>query len=230
MCRARRGREDGSLRCSLIDEVAVSWGSDPWEPRGPARYPESGLPFICIPGAGADVESLRGLAERLGRDRPVVGLRMPGTDGTTWPPDTMEGILEAFLPAVRRYQPQGPYLLGGSSFGGVVAYELAARLAADGARVAAVVLLDTYTARYPRSRRGLSLRDRIPRDSCPPIPHPGGMTAGVAGNPIDLSLRGGLEWTGGSTRLPPEADRQRQGDGAGIASAVPTEILEGPEM
>ena len=44
---------------------------------------------------------------------------------------------------IRTVQPEGPYLLGGLSFGGVVAWEMAQQLVDSGQQVALVALLDT---------------------------------------------------------------------------------------
>jgi thioesterase domain-containing protein len=48
-----------------------------------------------------------------------------------------------YLEAIRSVQPEGPYLLCGSSFGGVVAYEMAQQLSAAGERVAMLAMLDS---------------------------------------------------------------------------------------
>ncbi|HLC29920.1 MAG TPA: thioesterase domain-containing protein, partial [Dehalococcoidia bacterium] len=54
-------------------------------------------------------------------------------------------------------QPQGPYYLGGLSFGGVVAFEMAQQLRARGHLVALLALFDAgcpnYTRSWPASRR-----------------------------------------------------------------------------
>src|SRR5258708_6635551 len=52
-------------------------------------------------------------------------------------------MAEWYLLAVRRVQPKGPYLLGGWSFGGLVAFEMAQRLDALGETVALLALLDS---------------------------------------------------------------------------------------
>ena len=55
---------------------------------------------------------------------------------------------------MRRVQPDGPYQLGGWSFGGLVAYEMAQQLRAAGADVALLALLDTV-APGAQARAGL---------------------------------------------------------------------------
>ena len=48
-----------------------------------------------------------------------------------------------FLAEVRRRQPHGPYVFGGWSAGGVIAYEAAAQMQAQGETVDRLILLDT---------------------------------------------------------------------------------------
>jgi aspartate racemase len=49
-----------------------------------------------------------------------------------------------YLAEISALQPQGPYFLGGLSFGGLVAFEMAQQLHAQGRPVGLVALLDTY--------------------------------------------------------------------------------------
>jgi thioesterase domain-containing protein len=59
---------------------------------------------------------------------------------------------------MQRVQPSGPYVLGGYSFGGVVALEIAQQLVARGERVALLVLLDPPSLDPQRTPRGGSIR------------------------------------------------------------------------
>jgi thioesterase domain-containing protein len=45
---------------------------------------------------------------------------------------------------IRKVQPEGPYFIGGYSFGGLVAFEMARQLAADDQEVGLLALVDTY--------------------------------------------------------------------------------------
>jgi aspartate racemase len=60
----------------------------------------------------------------------------------------MEDIAGSYLPAVRSVQPHGPYFLGGYSFGGVVAFEVAQQLQAEGEDVALMAFIDTIEWSY----------------------------------------------------------------------------------
>ena len=55
----------------------------------------------------------------------------------------IETVSSIYLAEIRRRQPHGPYTLGGWSAGGVVAYEAARQLLADGETVDRLILLDS---------------------------------------------------------------------------------------
>jgi thioesterase domain-containing protein len=48
-----------------------------------------------------------------------------------------------YIEALRVIQPEGPYLLGGWSYGGIVAFEMARKLQAQGQQVALLALIDS---------------------------------------------------------------------------------------
>jgi thioesterase domain-containing protein len=83
------------------------------------------------------------LARQLGGGRPIHGLFASGIDGGELPAASVEALARDYLAQVRAVQPLGPYLLGGWSFGGLVAYEMARLLQAMGERVEALAIIDT---------------------------------------------------------------------------------------
>lgn len=82
----------------------------------------------------------RELAKHLHADRPLYVLPPAGVDGAMLP-DSYVAMAAEHLIAIRSIQPSGPYFLGGECNGGLVAYEIARRLASEGERVALLVLL-----------------------------------------------------------------------------------------
>jgi thioesterase domain-containing protein len=119
------------------------------------------LPFFCVHGAGGNVLNFRDLAHGMSRAQPFYGLQAWGVDGERPPLATIEEMASAYLAEVTQAQPQGPYLLGGYSGGGVVAFEMARRLSSAGERVALLALIDTYFPRAPL--QPLTLRSRLER-------------------------------------------------------------------
>lgn len=62
-------------------------------------------------------------------------------------PESIEAMAKERLAALRAVQPTGPYLLGGHCAGGLVAFEMARQLEAEGECVPAVVLVETAAPR-----------------------------------------------------------------------------------
>jgi pimeloyl-ACP methyl ester carboxylesterase len=96
--------------------------------------------FLAHP-AGGSVFGYDGIARAL-PDRPVYGLQDPHIFETRGVFESIEEMAQAYLPHIRRAHPDGPYMIGGWSLGGVLAFEIANRLVADGARVANLILFD----------------------------------------------------------------------------------------
>ncbi|MCP4414818.1 MAG: amino acid adenylation domain-containing protein, partial [Gammaproteobacteria bacterium] len=56
---------------------------------------------------------------------------------------TIDNITRLYLDSIRAYQPEGPYYLCGSSFGGIIALEVARKIIDEGGLVNQVIMLDT---------------------------------------------------------------------------------------
>ncbi|HEY0169900.1 MAG TPA: alpha/beta fold hydrolase, partial [Pyrinomonadaceae bacterium] len=103
-----------------------------------------GAPFFCVHPAGANTLCYAELARQLGEGRPFYGLQAPGLGGTDEPPTNFEELAALYVEAVRSVRPRGPYLLGGWSMGGPVAFEMARQLRARGEHVALLAVLDSH--------------------------------------------------------------------------------------
>ncbi|MEP4999905.1 thioesterase domain-containing protein, partial [Pseudophaeobacter sp.] len=98
---------------------------------------------FVVAGMFGNVLNLRQLALELGGERPVYGLQARGLIGEEAPHSSIPAAATDYLAEIRQIQPQGPYLLGGFSGGGITAYEMAQQLQAADEETAALVLLDT---------------------------------------------------------------------------------------
>jgi len=88
------------------------------------------------------------LARALGADQPFYVLEPYRLDQQEIPP-TLEAMATAHLEALRAIQPEGPYLLAGFCNGGLLAYEIARQLHAEGQKVDLLFLINpTPPARY----------------------------------------------------------------------------------
>jgi thioesterase domain-containing protein/acyl carrier protein len=107
----------------------------------PGNGPKS--PLFLIHPVGGHVYFYRELAHHLGSEQPVYGLQAQGLNGETAPLSRVEDMATHYLEALRLRQPEGPYFIGGSSFGGMVAFEMAQQFHALGQQVALLAMIDT---------------------------------------------------------------------------------------
>jgi amino acid adenylation domain-containing protein len=114
-----------------------------WTTVVPIRQPGSLPPFFCVAGLGGNPLFLRHLGRALGEDQPVYALQHRGVDGQLPPHRSIHAMAEELLHDIKKIQPRGPYYLGGSSVGGLAAYELSRMLRAQGESVGLLVLFDT---------------------------------------------------------------------------------------
>jgi thioesterase domain-containing protein len=115
----------------------------PWSPLVPLQPAGSKPPFFCIHPIFGTVFPYYELAYSLGFDQPFYGLQPLGLDGEQPPLTRIEDIAAYYIKALRKVQPSGPYYLGGWSFGGLVAFEMAQQLLSSGHQVALLAMLDT---------------------------------------------------------------------------------------
>jgi thioesterase domain-containing protein len=103
-------------------------------------------PFFCVHPIGGNVMCYVDLARCLGGARDFYGIQAPGLQGGAAPFTDVHAMAAHYLEQIRAVQPQGPYLLGGWSMGGTVAFEIARQLAAQGEATQQLVLIDTETS------------------------------------------------------------------------------------
>jgi thioesterase domain-containing protein/acyl carrier protein len=101
------------------------------------------LYVVSLGNRNSDFLPYRQLIEQLGLDQPVYGLQSPGMDGRTLPLGTVEELAAHYVRELRAFQPNGPYLLLGLTFAGVVAYEVARQLEALGEPPVLVAVINT---------------------------------------------------------------------------------------
>jgi thioesterase domain-containing protein len=94
------------------------------------------------------------LARHLGKDQPFYAIVPHGLDGERIP-NTIEAMASERLRALLRFQPTGPYLIGGHCNGGIIAFEMARQMQKLGLRVDLLVVADAtaMNVRFGRLRR-----------------------------------------------------------------------------
>ncbi len=136
------------LENPTVRDLAKAVSASGWNPswKSLVKLKESGsqAPIFLVHAIGGDVLSYRSLSAYLADlDRPIYGLRAQGVDGKTRPLDSVEEMAALYLKEIREVQPHGPYYLGGYSFGGTVAYEMAQQLWVAGEKTALLAMFDT---------------------------------------------------------------------------------------
>jgi len=134
------------LAAALIGEAET----DAWPPLLTVQAGRSRRPFFYLHGQWEEELSFHcyPLARALGTDQPFYALKPYPLDGRQGLP-SMEDIAAAHIEAIRAVQPEGPYLLGGWCNGGLVAYEMARQLQAQGQVLDLLVLLDPSPLEMP---------------------------------------------------------------------------------
>jgi thioesterase domain-containing protein/acyl carrier protein len=145
------------FQAPTIEQLAATIrqaGSVPaWSPLVPLQPQGWRPPFYCVHGLGGGVWGYAELAGLLGPEQPLYGLQARGLEGGEPPHTRIEDMAAAYVSEMRKVQPQGPYRLGGYSSGGVVAFEMARLLQAQGEQVGLLALFDSYAPLVPGARR-----------------------------------------------------------------------------
>ncbi|HEU4324683.1 MAG TPA: thioesterase domain-containing protein, partial [Roseiflexaceae bacterium] len=100
-------------------------------------------PLFFVHPLGGQVFHYRDLAHALGTDQPFYAFQDLAYDQDTEPYRSIEQLAATYIEALRLIQPAGPYSLGGHSFGGPVAFEMAQQLARQGEEIALLAIFDT---------------------------------------------------------------------------------------
>jgi acyl transferase domain-containing protein/thioesterase domain-containing protein/acyl carrier protein len=139
---ARTVRHLSTLIRSMTAPLAS--GTAIWSPLVPIQPGGSKPPLFLVHGLGPSLLFYEKLAAHLGPDQPVYALQSPWISENQTPPETLEGLASLYVQEVRRLLPEGPYLLGGASLGGLIAAEMSQQLYASGRKPDILLLFDTF--------------------------------------------------------------------------------------
>ncbi|MFH8407068.1 amino acid adenylation domain-containing protein [Streptomyces sp. NPDC018019] len=119
-----------------------------FDPVVPIRAQGSRPPLFLVHPLGGHVLCYVRLARHLPADQPVYALQAAGTVPGTEPLSSVPELADSYLKAIRRVCPDGPYVIGGWSFGGFIAYEMTRRLRrTDPDALQGTVLIDPIAVR-----------------------------------------------------------------------------------
>lgn len=139
-----------------------------WRSLVPIQPKGNRPPVFLVHAIGGNLLYYLSLLRHVGPDQPVYGLQARGLDGVQPPHSSIEEMASYYIAEIRSVQPSGPYFLGGASFGGTVAFEIAQQLTQQGEKVAFLGLLDAIgpgPRGYRYSRGSVRMRlSRVQRD------------------------------------------------------------------
>lgn len=95
--------------------------------------------FVMVHGDNAN----NFLPNHFGSDQPYLGFLHPGSDGEAIEYSSVTEMAAFYVEELLQYKPDGPYILGGFSFGGVLAYEMALQLIEKGKKIEMLALVDS---------------------------------------------------------------------------------------
>jgi thioesterase domain-containing protein/acyl carrier protein len=149
--RARFGKDlplSALFQCGTIERLAAALAEDkpeqPWSSLVEIQPLGRKTPIFCMHPVRGNVLCYRRLSDRLGLEQPFYGLQAQGLDGKQPPLNRIEKMAAKYIREIRTVQPHGPYRLAGYSLGGMVAFEMAQQLQAQGQQVDLLALFDTY--------------------------------------------------------------------------------------
>lgn len=98
-------------------------------------------------------------------DRPLYAINNPKFGIKNEGFSTIEEMAAAYIKIMTNIQPNGPYIIGGWSFGGIVAIEMAKQLVKLGEAPQKIILIDTYNfAKSTENRDDSIIFDQFKRD------------------------------------------------------------------
>ncbi|MEM9776587.1 MAG: thioesterase domain-containing protein, partial [Chloroflexota bacterium] len=125
-------------------------------------HPEGNkTPFFFLHDGAGYIYQYEPIAAAIGQDRPVYGIIPENWNGEKREPRPLQVLVDQYIQVIQAVQPDGPYHLGGFSLGGILAYEVAAKLQAAGAKVSSLTMIEptpwnsTYLIKGNRDLHGV---------------------------------------------------------------------------
>ena len=114
-------------------------------------------PLFAVCGRFGYALRLIPLAHQLDGDQPFYALQPPAMDWETVGCTEVAAMAAYYVQRLREIQPNGPYRLLGTSFGGLIVYQMAIELQRQGARVDRLILVDSASPSHTLDGRVLKL-------------------------------------------------------------------------
>ena len=123
-------------------------GGSRFDPLVPMRTSGDRRPLFMVHPMGGNVLAYMRMLKHLPPAQPLYALQASGVDAGSAPLSSVAEQASRYIETIRRVQPHGPYILGGWSYGGFIAFEMARQLQAAGETVSDLFILDTVALSY----------------------------------------------------------------------------------
>ena len=107
----------------------------------PIHEDGSRRPLYLIHALRGEIDCYYALAHALGSDQPIYAFELTGLELEH--PQGVDSIARAYVRDLRAFHPVGPYIIGGYSFGGNIAFEMAKLLSDEGEEPPMVLMFDS---------------------------------------------------------------------------------------
>lgn len=164
--------DEGSVHPGALSAAVTAAQPAPVQSRGREPHPlrhclvtmqeGPGVPVFLIHGGDGGALFYRNLIPGLGTDHPLHVIESPALTRDEWllRGQSVEETADAYLSLIRDICPDGPLIIGGYSYGGAVAWDIAQKLEKSGRAPELLVLFDTDNPACPSRKRGLLQRLR----------------------------------------------------------------------
>jgi amino acid adenylation domain-containing protein len=133
---------------STIEKLAAKFETNNrgfiWKSLVPVKASGTKMPIYIVHGVSGHVLFFNKLEKYVDRDQPIYGLQAKGLNGEDKILQNVEDMAKQYITEILQQNPDGPYMLGGYCFGGIIAYEMAQQLKAKGKEVRMLALFETY--------------------------------------------------------------------------------------
>jgi amino acid adenylation domain-containing protein len=143
---------------TLARAIELHGEAPPWSPIVPFHTTGAGKPFFLVHPLLGTVMMYVSIARHLRQDRPCYGIQAPGLLEGSESFRDLEAHAAYYIQEIRKVQPEGPYLIGGYSYGGHIAVEIAKQLVEQQQEVKCLALLDTGSPDNLRNVDGRSVQ------------------------------------------------------------------------
>ncbi|NET58107.1 MAG: amino acid adenylation domain-containing protein [Symploca sp. SIO2E6] len=133
----------------LADRLRPSEQAKTWDSLVPIKPNGSKPPLFLIHDANGETVLYLQLASSLAREQPVYALRPHGNEECPMLHTRIKDMVAHYIDKIRSVQPEGPYMIGGLCSGGILSFEIAVQLQAQGQKVALVALMDSIDIETP---------------------------------------------------------------------------------